>query len=51
MLGVTGVGPDLGAARARAYDAVARIDWPGMQYRSDIAAAAAATWSAAGGAR
>ena len=42
VLGVTGVGPDLGTARARAYDAVARIGWPGMQCRTDIAAAAAA---------
>jgi phosphoribosylamine--glycine ligase len=40
VLGVTGLGADLGEARRRAYAAVAEIDWPGMQYRRDIAAAA-----------
>jgi phosphoribosylamine---glycine ligase len=41
VLAVTGRGPDLAAARARAYAAVAEISWPGMQVRSDIAAEAA----------
>jgi phosphoribosylamine--glycine ligase len=37
---VTGLAPDIGAARAKAYDAVSRISWRGMHYRTDIAAAA-----------
>ena len=41
VLAVTGRGPDLAAARTLAYDGVAEISWPGMQVRSDIAAAAA----------
>jgi phosphoribosylamine--glycine ligase len=41
VLAVTGMGDDLAAARATAYDAVSRISWPGMQYRTDIAGAAA----------
>jgi phosphoribosylamine--glycine ligase len=41
VLGVTGLGADLSDARDRAYAAVAGIDWPGMQYRRDIAEAAA----------
>jgi len=41
VLAVTGLGDDLAAARARAYGAVARISWKGMQYRSDIAGIAA----------
>jgi len=36
VLAVTGLGPDLEAARDRAYDAVARIDWPEGFHRSDI---------------
>jgi phosphoribosylamine---glycine ligase len=40
VLDVTAVGPTLGEARARAYEAVGRISWPGRQYRRDIAAAA-----------
>ncbi len=40
VLAVTGQGDDLAAARATAYDAVSRISWPGMQYRTDIAAGA-----------
>ncbi len=40
VLAVTGMGGDLAAARATAYDAVARISWSGMQYRTDIAAGA-----------
>jgi len=38
VLNVTGLGPDIAAARATAYAGVSRISWPGMQYRSDIAA-------------
>ncbi|MBU3700943.1 MAG: phosphoribosylamine--glycine ligase [Acidimicrobiia bacterium] len=37
---VTGMGASLAAARETAYGAVARISWPGMHHRSDIAAAA-----------
>ena len=36
VLGVTGTGTDLAAARQRAYRAVAKIDWPGGFCRSDI---------------
>jgi len=38
VLGVTGMGPDLETARARAYDAVSRIRWDGEHHRNDIAA-------------
>jgi len=41
VLAVTGRGPDLAAARRRAYAGVAEISWPGMQVRSDVAADAA----------
>lgn len=41
VIGVGSSGPDLAAARRSAYEAVPAISWPGMQYRSDIAAAAA----------
>jgi phosphoribosylamine--glycine ligase len=37
VLDVTAVAPTLAAARRRAYDAVGRIHWPGMHYRTDIA--------------
>ena len=37
VLNVVGSGPDMTTARNRAYDAVGRISWPGMQFRSDIA--------------
>jgi len=37
VLGVTALGQDVAQARARAYDAVAKITFPGAQYRSDIA--------------
>ncbi len=40
VLGVTGVGASIAAARERAYRGVAAIRWPGMQVRSDIAAEA-----------
>jgi phosphoribosylamine---glycine ligase len=36
VLAVSAIGKDLGAARARAYGAIARISWPGMHYRRDI---------------
>ncbi len=42
VLAVTGQGPDLTAARARAYDAVGHISWPGLHHRNDIASAAVA---------
>jgi phosphoribosylamine--glycine ligase len=38
VLDVTAVGPTIGRAHDRAYEAVRRISWPGMQYRHDIAA-------------
>jgi phosphoribosylamine--glycine ligase len=41
VLGVTGTGPTLASARARAYEAVRRVHFPGMQLRSDIALDAA----------
>jgi len=37
ILNVTGVGDDLGDARAAAYGAVEQISFPGMKYRNDIA--------------
>ena len=40
VLGVTGIGETLTAARDRAYAGVRRISFDGMQYRSDIAARA-----------
>jgi phosphoribosylamine--glycine ligase len=41
VLGVTASGPSLAEARRRAYAAVGCIGWEGMQFRTDIAAAAA----------
>ena len=41
VLNVTALGATLAEARTRAYEAAALISWPGMQYRRDIAAAAA----------
>jgi phosphoribosylamine---glycine ligase len=38
VLGVTGIGPNLDAARERAYRASAKIHWSGMHHRDDIAA-------------
>ncbi|MFL5869591.1 MAG: phosphoribosylamine--glycine ligase [Solirubrobacterales bacterium] len=40
VLNVTGVAPDPAAARQRAYDAAAMIDFDGKQLRTDIAARA-----------
>jgi phosphoribosylamine---glycine ligase len=42
ILGVSGLGPTVAEARAAAYEAAGRIEFPGMRRRSDIAAAAAA---------
>jgi phosphoribosylamine--glycine ligase len=41
ILAVTATGEDVAAARARAYDAVERISFAGMQFRRDVAWAAA----------
>jgi phosphoribosylamine---glycine ligase len=41
VLAVTATGGDVGAARANAYDAVGTISFAGMQFRHDIAHAAA----------
>jgi hypothetical protein len=38
VLNVTALGPDFSSARKRAYEAVARISFDGMFYRSDIGA-------------
>ena len=37
VLAVTALAPTLDDARLRAYDAVAQIGWPGVQFRTDIA--------------
>jgi phosphoribosylamine--glycine ligase len=37
ILDVTGVGETVAAARAAAYDGVARVHFAGMQFRRDIA--------------
>ena len=42
VLDVVGRGPDVAAARAVAYDSIARLSWPGLHHRTDIAADAAA---------
>jgi phosphoribosylamine---glycine ligase len=36
VLGVTALGSDLAAAKARAYQAIKLIDFPGMHFRTDI---------------
>jgi phosphoribosylamine--glycine ligase len=41
VLDVTGTGPTLARARARAYAAVEEIRWPGEQHRTDVALEAA----------
>jgi phosphoribosylamine--glycine ligase len=46
VLNVTGLGPDPGAARERAYGAAAGIDFDGRQLRTDIAARAVQTVAA-----
>jgi len=40
VMDVTGIGPDLPTAAARAYDAVRRVHFDGMHYRTDIGARA-----------
>jgi len=40
VLTVTATGSGIAAARERAYEAAARISWPGLHYRRDIAAQA-----------
>jgi phosphoribosylamine--glycine ligase len=37
VVDVTAVAPTIAEARRRAYEAAARISWPGMQFRTDIA--------------
>ena len=37
VVNVVGIGEDIDTARDRAYEAVGRITWPGMQFRRDIA--------------
>jgi len=41
VLAVSALGPTLRDARARAYEACGRLSFDGMQYRRDIAEAAA----------
>ena len=41
IFGVTGIADDLGAARAAAYEAADKIEFAGVQFRRDIALAAA----------
>lgn len=41
VLDVTALAPTVAEARDRAYQAVSRLSWPGMQYRSDVATHAA----------
>jgi len=38
VLDVTALGPTVGAARERAYEALAALHWPGLHARTDIAA-------------
>ncbi len=49
VLAVTALAADLATARARAYDAVGRVGFDGVQYRTDIAATAQAQAQAAHG--
>ena len=42
VLDVTAMGSTLAQARQRAYEAASLVHWPGVHYRRDIAAAAAA---------
>jgi phosphoribosylamine--glycine ligase len=37
VLNVTALAPTIEEARDRAYEAVGRISWPGMHFRTDIA--------------
>lgn len=36
VLDVVGQGPDVASARARAYEALSHISWPGLHHRTDI---------------
>jgi phosphoribosylamine--glycine ligase len=38
VLDVVATGPTIAVARSRAYEAAAKIEWPGVQFRRDIAA-------------
>ena len=38
VLNVVGLGSSVSEARAKAYEAVETVSWPGMQFRTDIAA-------------
>lgn len=38
VLDLVGIGSSVSEARVKAYEAVAAVSWPGMQYRADIAA-------------
>ncbi|HLF42115.1 MAG TPA: phosphoribosylamine--glycine ligase [Acidimicrobiia bacterium] len=40
VLNLVGIGDSIAQARERAYEAVSVVNWPGMQYRSDIAGGA-----------
>ncbi|MDQ2984009.1 MAG: phosphoribosylamine--glycine ligase [Actinomycetota bacterium] len=42
ILNITGLGPDVAAARSAAYEALEKISFAGMRYRTDIAASAGA---------
>ncbi|HLE00256.1 MAG TPA: phosphoribosylamine--glycine ligase [Bdellovibrionota bacterium] len=42
VFGALGMGPDLAAARAQAYDRIRQIGFSGMQFRTDIASGALA---------
>jgi phosphoribosylamine--glycine ligase len=37
VMNVLGRGPDVATARARAYEAISRLSWPGLHHRTDIA--------------
>jgi phosphoribosylamine--glycine ligase len=37
VLNLVGTGPSVGVAREAAYEAVERVAWPGVEFRSDIA--------------
>jgi phosphoribosylamine--glycine ligase len=43
VLDVTALAPTIAEARARAYEAVSHISWPGLHHRTDIAEEAART--------
>ena len=43
VIEVVGEGPDVATARARAYEAIGHLSWPGMHHRTDIAREVATT--------